>query len=99
MFEQDHVTHVSGIASDSLGASQIGRIAYETASEFGAQPINVDDSAIVAARKELWAHARIIAEHGAAASYAALTSGAYRPSPTETVCVIVCGANTDPSTL
>ena len=38
-------------------------------------------------------------EHGAAAAYAGLTSGAYRPAPGERVAVVVCGANTDLTTL
>jgi len=38
-------------------------------------------------------------EHGAAAAFAALTSGAYVPAEGERVAVILCGANTDPSTL
>jgi threonine dehydratase len=38
-------------------------------------------------------------EHGAAAAYAALTSGAYSPGVGERVAVILCGANTDPATL
>ena len=37
-------------------------------------------------------------EHGAAA-YAGLTSGAYQPAPGERVAVVVCGANTDTTTL
>jgi len=38
-------------------------------------------------------------EHGAAAAYAALLSGAYVPAEDERVAVILCGANTDPATL
>ena len=38
-------------------------------------------------------------EHGTAAAYAALTSGAYLPAPGERVVVLLCGANTDPSDL
>jgi len=54
---------------------------------------------IVAARSQLWSEFRIAAEHGAAAAYAALTSGAHVPEPGERVAVVVCGANTDPTTL
>ena len=56
-------------------------------------------SAIVAARNELWHDHHLAVEHGAAAAYAALTSGAYRPAAGERVVVVVCGANTDPATL
>ena len=59
----------------------------------------VDDAAIVAARSQLWSEYRIPAEYGAAAAFAALTSGAYMPLEGERVAVIVCGANTDPRTL
>ncbi len=38
-------------------------------------------------------------EHGAAAAFAALTSGAYTPEHGERVAVLLCGANTDPSDL
>jgi threonine dehydratase len=59
----------------------------------------VDDAAIVSAREQLWSEYRIPAEYGAAAAFAALTSGAYTPRDGERVAVIVCGANTDASTL
>ena len=59
----------------------------------------VDEEAIVEARRRLWAEHRIVSEHGAATAYAALLSGAYSPADGERVCVVVCGANTDPSTL
>ena len=42
---------------------------------------------------------RLVVEHGTAAAYAALTSGAYLPAPGERVVVLLCGANTDPSDL
>lgn len=59
----------------------------------------MEDDAILAARDALWNEYRIPAEHGAAAAYAALTSGAYRPAVDERIAVILCGANTDPATL
>jgi threonine dehydratase len=42
---------------------------------------------------------RIAVEHGAAAAWAALLTGGYRPQPGERVAVVLCGANTDPSDL
>lgn len=90
---------VSGIAADSLGARQIGRIGYEVAARTGVHSILVTDAEIVAARSLLWEQYRIVVEHGAAAAYAALTSGAYVPADGERVAVILCGANTDPATL
>jgi threonine dehydratase len=91
---------VSGVAKDSLGARRVGQIAFELAT---AAPdlvsLLVSDADIVAARAALWSDLRIAAEHGAAAAYAALTSGGYVPSSGERVVTVVCGANTDPATL
>jgi threonine dehydratase len=53
----------------------------------------------VEARRRLWEDYRIAVEHGTAAAYAALVSGAYRPAEGERVVVLLCGANTDPSDL
>jgi threonine dehydratase len=90
---------VSGIAADSLGARRVGEIAFSMASRVPPTSVLVDDSAIVAARSQLWSEYRIPAEYGAAAALAALTSGAYVPREGERIAVIVCGANTDASTL
>lgn len=90
---------VSGIAADSLGARRVGEIAFNMASRVPPASVLVDDSAIAAARSQLWSEYRIPAEYGAAAALAALMSGAYVPREGERVAVIVCGANTDPSTL
>ena len=90
---------VSGIAADSLGARRIGDIAFDVASHAHPVSVLVGDDDIVAARSRLWSEFRIAAEHGAAAAYAALTSGVYVPEPGERVAVVVCGANTDPATL
>ena len=59
----------------------------------------VTDDEIVEARRRLWADYRVPSEHGAAAAYAALSSGRYVPEHGERVAVIVCGANTDSATL
>ena len=59
----------------------------------------VDDDAIVAARTELWREYHLATEHGGAVAWAALASGAYEPAAGERIVVVVCGANTDPSTL
>ena len=59
----------------------------------------VPDDEIVRARKKLWDERRLAVEHGAATAFAALSTGAYRPAPGERVAVVLCGANTDPSTL
>jgi threonine dehydratase len=90
---------VSGIAADSLGARRLGEIAYAVAVRTGVRGILVSDDELIAARKQLWEQHRIAVEHGAAAAFAALTAGAYRPEPGERVVIVLCGANTDPADL
>jgi threonine dehydratase len=90
---------VSGIAADSLGARRIGQIGFEVAVRAGVRTVLVPDEEIVAARSLLWQEYRIIVEHGAAAAFAALHSGAYVPAEGERVAVILCGANTDPASV
>lgn len=90
---------VYGIAADSLGARRIGDIAYDVATRTGAGSVLVSDADLVAARQLLWDERRIVVEHGAAAAFAALTSGAYVPAAGERVVVVLCGANTDPTDL
>ncbi|MDQ0767546.1 threonine dehydratase [Pseudarthrobacter defluvii] len=90
---------VSGVAADSLGARRVGGIGFSVAVRCGVVSVLVTDEQIVAARSALWNDYRIVVEHGAAAAYAALTSGAYVPAGDERVAVVLCGANTDPATL
>ncbi|WP_396049008.1 serine/threonine dehydratase [Aeromicrobium sp. UC242_57] len=90
---------VSGVAVDSLGARRVGDIAFDVARRRPPVSVLVTDEAIVDARSRLWSEFRVPAEHGAAAAYAALTSGAYAPADGEKVAVIICGGNTDPATL
>ncbi|MGN6597897.1 MAG: threonine/serine dehydratase [Actinomycetes bacterium] len=90
---------VAGVAADSLGARRVGDIAFEVAVRARAGSVLVSDDDIVAARQLLWSRWRIAVEHGAATALAALTAGAYRPGPDENVAVVLCGGNTDLSTL
>ncbi|MCJ9668894.1 MULTISPECIES: threonine/serine dehydratase [unclassified Neorhizobium] len=83
-----------GIAADSLAPKQVGELMFPVAQKFLQPPILVTDDEILAAQKALWASARIVAEPGGAAAFAALLSGKYVPSPDERVCVLVCGSNT-----
>ena len=55
----------------------------------------VSDDDIRGAQARLWSEARVVAEPGGAAAFAALASGKYRPAKGERVAVLVCGANTD----
>jgi threonine dehydratase len=90
---------VSGIAADSLGARRIGVVGYAAAVAAGVESVLVPDSAISAARQQLWDEMRVAAEPGGATALAALISGGYRPARDERVAVIVCGGNTDPRDL
>lgn len=90
---------VSGVAADSLGARSIGDIGFSVAVRTGVESVLVSDADIITARALLWNEYRVMVEHGAAAAYAALTSGVYVPKPGARVAVVLCGANTDPATL
>ncbi len=90
---------VASIAADSLGARRVSQAAYDFASQPEVRSVLVSDAAIVTARQSLWDHQRIVVEHGGAAALAALQSGAYQPAAGESVVVVLCGANTDPSDL
>ena len=93
----DTQVEVSGLAANSLGARQIGRMCYDIATAQNLQTVLVTDEAIANAQARLWQTARIAAEPGGAAALAALTSGAYTPPPGSRVGVLVCGGNLDPS--
>lgn len=90
---------VSGIAADSLGARRIGDIAYAVAARTGVRSVLVQDDDIITARQHLWDHYRIAVEHGAAAAFAGLTTGAYTPHALERTVILLCGANTNPADL
>ncbi len=90
---------VASVAADSLGARRTSETALSLAQHDGARSVLVTDDAIVAARRHLWDERRLVVEHGAATALAALESRAYVPEPGETVAVVLCGANTDPSDL
>ncbi|EST33067.1 hypothetical protein N566_19710 [Streptomycetaceae bacterium MP113-05] len=90
---------VRSVAADALGARHATPMALDWAQRADAVSVLVPDDAIVAARQSLWDDRRVAVEHAAATAYAALRTGAYRPAPGEKVCVVLCGANTDPSDL
>ena len=86
----------SGVAADSLGASMVGELMFDIARRHIGEVVLVSDDDVRSAQRALWERARIVAEAGGAAAFAALTSGAYRPEKNERVGVVVCGANTTP---
>ncbi|MFC6010215.1 threonine/serine dehydratase [Nocardia lasii] len=94
---------VDSVASDSLGAPNVSAMALAAAQDPSVRSVLVADETILAARRQLWDQHRIAVEYGAATALAALldteSGPAYRPEPGERVCVILCGANTDPSDL
>jgi len=57
----------------------------------------VSDAAMLDAAAWLWFEHGVAAELSGAAAVAALLTGAYRPSPGERVCAVVCGAGKDGS--
>ncbi len=92
-------TPVDSVAADSLGARRATELALHAARNYDVTSVLVSDADIIAARLALWQDRRLAVEHSAAATVAALTTAAYRPEPGERVCVVLCGANTDPADL
>jgi threonine dehydratase len=90
---------VSGIAADSLGAKRIGDLGWAANQAHVRDALLLSDDAIRAAQLWLWRELRLAVEPAAALPLAALHSGAYVPRPDEKVCLIICGANLDPSSL
>jgi threonine dehydratase len=90
---------VSGVAADSLGARRVGAFAFAAQQAEPPTSVLVTDEDIVRARSWLWSEYRMPSEFGAATVYAVLLSGRYVPSDGERVEVVVCGANTDPTTV
>ncbi len=90
---------VGGSAADSLGARRIGAIAWQLTQQHVDEALLLGDDAIVAAQRWLWKEMKLAVEPAAALGLAALQTGAWRPGEDETVALILCGANMDPSRL
>ncbi len=90
---------VGGVAADSLGAKAIGTVPFEIAIRFVDEAVLVSDDAIREAQRFMWQTTRLVVEPGGATAMAAILSGAYRPRSGERVVVVVCGSNTDPTTV
>lgn len=88
---------VGGLAADSLGARQVGQLAFAVAKDHVADTVLVTDAAIHDAQRRLWNALRLVAEPGGATALAALTSGAWVPPKDARVAVVLCGSNTDPA--
>ena len=83
-----------GIAADSLAPRQVGQQMFPIAQKYVREVVLVSDEEILEAQKRLWESARVLAEPGGAAAFAALLSGRYKTEPGERVGVVVCGGNT-----
>jgi threonine dehydratase len=90
---------VGGVAADSRGARQVGRLAFAVAQRHVAASVLVPDAAILAAQRVLWEAARLVAEPGGAAALAALLCGAWRAPAGAKVGVVVCGGNCEPGSV
>lgn len=90
---------IDTIAADALGATRIGDIALDTALRYQVGSVLVGDDAIAMAREYLWREFRLVVEPAGAVALAAVQSGAYVPAPGERPVIVLCGANTDVSTL
>jgi threonine dehydratase len=90
---------VGGVAADSLGARQVGRLAFAVARQHVAAAVLVPDAAIRAAQRVLWRAARVAAEPGGAAALAALLCGAWTAPAGARVGVVVCGGNCEPGSV
>lgn len=84
-----------GVAADSLAPKRVGELMFPIAQKFVDHVALVSDDSILEAQRHLWNHARVLAEPGGAAAFAALLSRAYVPAPGERIGVVVCGGNTD----
>lgn len=82
-----------GVAADSLAPRRIGERVFPIVKKHVHGAVLVTDEAIVQAQTALWRAVRIVAEPGGAAAFAALLSGAYRPTAGERVGVVVSGGN------
>jgi threonine dehydratase len=83
-----------GIAADSLAPRRVGERVFPIVKRYVDRVVLVADDAIRKAQEMLWNSARIVAEPGGAAAFAALISGRYQPRREERVGVVVSGANT-----
>jgi threonine dehydratase len=82
------------IAADSLAPRRVGTLMFPIAQRNVERVVLVSDEAIMEGQRRLWDGLRIVAEPGGAAPMAALVSGAYVPSRSEKVAVLVSGGNT-----
>jgi threonine dehydratase len=81
------------VAADSLAPRRVGDLTFPIAQAHVEGVVLVTDDAIRLAQRALWDVARLVAEPGGAAAFAALHSGAYKPGAGERVGIIISGGN------
>jgi threonine dehydratase len=82
------------IAADSLAPRRVGDLMFPIAQNHVERVVLVGDAAIRQAQEMLWSVARVVAEPGGAAAFAALLSGRYPARSGERVGIVVSGGNT-----
>lgn len=85
---------IGGIAADSLAPARVGEHVFPIAQRHVERVVLVSDAEIREAQERLWQTARVVAEPGGSAAFAALLSGRYQPRAGERVGVLVSGGNT-----
>ena len=90
---------VSGVAADSLGARRIGALAWDLTQRHVRESVLLEDAAITQAQRWMWQNLRLAVEPSAALPLAALQTGAVAVRPQDRICLVICGANLDPSSL
>jgi len=80
-------------AADALSAPFAGEQCIRICAELGVESVLVDEAALAEAFRWIYARMKLACELGAAASTAALLSGAVRVEPGQTVVAVVSGGN------
>jgi threonine dehydratase len=83
-------------AADALSAPFAGERCIRICEELGVESVLVGEEALAAAFRWVYARMKLACELGAAASAAALLSGAVRVEPGQTAVVVVSGGNVAP---
>jgi threonine dehydratase len=81
------------VAADSLAPRRVGELTFPIARAYVESVVLVSDNAIRLAQRALWDVARLVAEPGGAAAFAALQSRVYKPGAGEQVGIIISGGN------
>ena len=81
------------VAADSLAPRRVGELTFPIARAYVESVVLVSDDAIRLAQRALWDVARLVAEPGGAAAFAALQSRVYKPGAGEQVGIIISGGN------